>query len=127
MAQYDVLSVEFQLPNPETQPAELSVSVDNPDAMQLAESPTHNNLPNDVEVVPTGQQPTQPFWVHENHHYLVIVLETGSGANPLEVDNTAYYNIGENPKYLDIIVATKKPDGKKQTRKVRRGVVIVAG
>lgn len=110
MAQYDVLAVEFDLPENETEPAQLKVIIDNPQAMILHGSPTHN-VPPDVEEVPSGELPTQHFWVNEGHHQLTITLKNGSGSNPLIVTSTGYYNFGTVPNnLLDIVVAVMNED-----------------
>lgn len=125
MAQFDILSVEFQLPTSGGEAAQLSVTIDNPQNMELDESTVHS-VPDDVELVPEGQSPTQAFWVYQNHYHLTITLKEGSGSNPLHISNTEYFNFGPEPnKFLDIVSAEKK-DGKKKTRKVRRKVVGVA-
>lgn len=125
MSQFQILSLQFNFDSTGEQSTELSVIVDNPDEMQLSGAPEHN-VPDDVEIVAPGQTPTQEYWVYANHHHLTITLEPGSGGNPLEVLNTAYYNQGADPKPLDIVIAEKKGDGKKKTRKIRREGVILS-
>lgn len=120
MAQFDILSVEFDFEaSDEDQPAPLKVTIDNPQHMQLAGALTHQ-LPSDVEEVPDGELPSQPYWVHLNDNHLTITLKAGTEANPLVVSNTDYFNFGSEPnKLLDIVIAEKK-DGDKKTRFIRR-------
>lgn len=125
MAQFDLLSLQFNLNPSGSQPTELTAIVDNPSSMQVYGAPEHI-VPEDVEVVQPGQQPTQDLWVYSNHHHLTITLEPGVGANPLEVANTGYFNQGDNEKPLDVIVAEKTSDNKKKTRKIRRDGVILS-
>ena len=126
MAQFNVLSLEFPLPQSDDDRAELRVIIDNPQNMKLAEDPQHGNLPDNVEVVAEGGTPSQEFWVYEDDYHLTITLEPGSGSDPLQVSNTGFYNQGDNPKYVDIIVAEKTPDDKKKAREVRRRGVILS-
>lgn len=125
MSQFQILSLQFNFDSTSEQSTELSVIVDNPDEMQLSGVPEHS-VPDDVEIVAPDQTPTQEFWVYANHHHLTITLELGAGDNLLEVLNTAYYNQGSDPKPLDIVIAEKKGDGKKKTRKIRRDGLILS-
>ena len=126
MAQFDILSLQFNINSSDEQPTELTVVIDNPNSMELSGSPEHI-VPEDVEVVAQGQSPTQEFWVYADHYHLTITLEAGSGLNPLVTGTTGYYNQGADPKPLDIIVTEKVSDNKKKTRKIRREGVILAG
>ncbi len=115
MAQFEVLSVQF---NNESEPHQLEVSVDNPEGMNLYTDPSHN-VPSDVQVVALGNSPTEQFWVYEDSYHLTIVLGDSGGDNPLVVANTNYYEPGEDPKFVDIVVAEETATGTK-TRNIRR-------
>ena len=126
MAQFDVLSVEFDFSEVgENQTAELRVTIDNPQNMELDGAATHD-VPSDVEQVPSGQSPSQQFWVHQNNYHLTITLKTGSGTNPLVLSSTDYYNFGPEPNKLLDIVTAEKNDNEKKTRTIRRNVSGVA-
>ncbi|WP_417602123.1 hypothetical protein [Owenweeksia hongkongensis] len=125
MAQFDLLSLQFNFDSSGEASTELTVVIDNPSNMQLDGAP-ELSVPEDVEIVAPGQLPTQEFWVYADHYHLTITLESGGSSNPLEVNNTGYFNQGDNPKALDVIVAEKTAEGKKKTRKIRRDGVILS-
>lgn len=117
MAQYDILSCEFP---GGSEPAELEVSIDNPEGMQLHINPQHN-VPGDVEIVPPGDSPGQRYWVHQEDYHLTITLSGSGGSNPLVVGNTAYFDSGGTEKWLDVVLAENE-DEEKRTKRVKRRI-----
>ena len=119
MAQYEVLSWSF---NPTGSGEELQVNIDNPEAKSLLS--TNHEVPEGVELVPTGGSPTQELWVWEENYHLTIILEDGSGADPLAVTDTEYYEADQNGRFVDVIVVFR--DGNDDDPKnVRRKTVVV--
>ncbi len=127
MTQFDILSLEFNFTSDDDTASQLCVTIDNPDNMGLLEPSEHGAVPDNVEIVAAGQQPTQDLWVYADHHHLTITLDGSGESTPIEVTNTGYFNEGGDLKYVDIIVADKTPDKKKKkARKIRRQGVIVS-
>jgi hypothetical protein len=124
MAQFDLITLTFDFSNNPSK-SELGVSIDNPQQLSLSGNPTLGSVPSDVEIVQPGQEPTQALWVYAGHHHLTIILETGSGTDPLKTLNTGLYNTGEDDAYVDVIIAEKEGDDTK-TKKIRRKAVIVS-
>lgn len=126
MAQFDINSLSFVFSSASQTKSELSIEIDNPQQFVLDGSPSLGAVPADVEVVPTGQEPTQALWVYAADHHLTITLDNStSGGDPLNVQNTGLFNTGDDAEYVDIIIAEKDGDGKK-TKKIRRKAVIVS-
>lgn len=123
MAQYDILKLEFNIPPEPGEPAQLSVLLDNPEQMKV-EAVAHDQLPDDVEVVAPGGEPTEPYWVYQENYHLCITLVPANGPEELSIP-AGYWNAGDPLKFLDVVVAKKHDTGARQTHKIIRKSIIV--